>query len=187
MSRWRGLVNFITCDPGWQSQWIIAREASANSSLTNTLQIFYNYTNTQEMLSQTWSEWYLKVERPQMQTQMQGENSINVKQYGRIKCILGGIYGKYKVGPQQIQCWTTANTRYEIQWLRRSFAYWASHGRKLLWWPCNNPPSTHLISNPVLRSLRPWAAHKYGCKYWQKYKYKYRNKYPKLCSWKSGG
>ena len=38
-----------------------------------------------------------------MQTQMQGENSFNVKQYGRIKCILGGIYGKYKVGPQQIQ------------------------------------------------------------------------------------
>ena len=103
MSRWRGLVNFITCDPGWQSQWIIAWEASANSSLTNTLQIFYNYTNTQEMLSQTWSEWYLKVERPQMQTQMQGENSINVKQYGRIKCILGGIYGKYKVEPKQIQ------------------------------------------------------------------------------------
>ena len=38
-----------------------------------------------------------------MQTQMQGENSFNVKQYGRIKCILGGICGKYKVGPQQIQ------------------------------------------------------------------------------------
>ena len=38
-----------------------------------------------------------------MQTQMKGENSFNVKQYGRIKCILGGIYGKYKVGPQQIQ------------------------------------------------------------------------------------
>ena len=45
MSRLRGLVNFITCDPGWQSQWIIAREPSANSSLTNTLQILYKYTN----------------------------------------------------------------------------------------------------------------------------------------------
>ena len=30
-------------------------------------------------------------------------NSINVKQYDRIKCILGGICGKYKVGLQQIQ------------------------------------------------------------------------------------
>ena len=32
-----------------------------------------------------------------------GANSYNVKKYGRIKCILGGIYGKYKVEPKQIQ------------------------------------------------------------------------------------
>ena len=50
MSRLRGLVNFITCDPGWQSQWIIAREPSANSSLTNTLQILYKYSTTTQIL-----------------------------------------------------------------------------------------------------------------------------------------
>ena len=73
MSRWRGLVNFITCDPGWQSQWIIAREPSANSSLTNilqlhkystdTLQIFYNYTNTLQIHKKCWGNFYLKVSK----------------------------------------------------------------------------------------------------------------------------